>query len=926
MRHHFILLLSLLSGVFVAAADGQYVNTSFDDGVIGDPITTLGTPSMFHHREQVVYGPPLVESLSEVYPGAEVVRVLPTMVWKGIDIIPIRNSTQMEMDFWFGDPFEDGVRTTYSLLNDGDFDLLATNTQPGYKFKPERFFAVGDRMIAYCGVWSESTQFYDRVGIVSASISDIQQGIADPWSINFVTSSNNTQEARVGSVWSISTPLFYEGAYWSVANDYETVEKIGGQCWLIKIGLDGQPLSMVRLYMRDQGDHEHWHGGGVVFNGSSYKVVWHVGDGVRRLYHREIQTLTSFNQNATPDDGSGIGGLYQTKLASDLDWGAVTIAAGPNENTSLTNSQWKNAFILCQDPNDESKLLYGGDTSAGVIERLSFDNNGIAACETVFNPLSRYRRMAIHESRLQLYVFYVSQNGMSMAGMIKNELRAGNNKVQYSGLILSEDGGKTWGWVWKGEDTAGLALLSNGRIIVGSAEPDSTVRGVMHGSKLSGQPLFVGYRPVNLIGSSFDQELLSDGAGDVVSAGSMPEKPTPSIVHSEEVFQVRREEDHTQSVIVEIVDEGIDQALLESSTLQIAIWVRRMTPTSIVESDRMQVDNMFGIETPGASYGGIVESYIPIPQVASGDWTRVVSAYNGMNLSGVFANDPGDLRLRVKGQGVSSSAGNSEFLIESVNLNHDRPPLPYQSITQTGISSAKLDSLGLGESWSVLVAMQIPEECWDSWTGNFLNRWESRVPLLTVSDQADSNFVSMKAYMQKTAWGGSGSSVVLPQFKWELTDSDSALPSTVEEYPLHTTPIVIAISKDGAGDLNYAIAGAHGSIQAVRPMASVVNADTIRFSDIFESDMLEMYIHKVVASPIAYSAQDLAGFIPTLSLPGPPLCLADFTGDGNLNFFDVSAFLVAFNAQDPIADLSGDGSYNFFDVSAFLVAFNKGCP
>jgi len=55
-------------------------------------------------------------------------------------------------------------------------------------------------------------------------------------------------------------------------------------------------------------------------------------------------------------------------------------------------------------------------------------------------------------------------------------------------------------------------------------------------------------------------------------------------------------------------------------------------------------------------------------------------------------------------------------------------------------------------------------------------------------------------------------------------------------------------------------------------------------------------------------------------------CQADLTGDGVLNFFDVSAFLVAFNSSDPLADFTGDGSFNFFDVSAFLVAFTAGCP
>jgi len=47
---------------------------------------------------------------------------------------------------------------------------------------------------------------------------------------------------------------------------------------------------------------------------------------------------------------------------------------------------------------------------------------------------------------------------------------------------------------------------------------------------------------------------------------------------------------------------------------------------------------------------------------------------------------------------------------------------------------------------------------------------------------------------------------------------------------------------------------------------------------------------------------------------------------GELNFFDVSAFLGAFSDSDPSADLNGDGSYNFFDVSEFLSVFAQGCP
>jgi len=55
-------------------------------------------------------------------------------------------------------------------------------------------------------------------------------------------------------------------------------------------------------------------------------------------------------------------------------------------------------------------------------------------------------------------------------------------------------------------------------------------------------------------------------------------------------------------------------------------------------------------------------------------------------------------------------------------------------------------------------------------------------------------------------------------------------------------------------------------------------------------------------------------------------CLADLTGDGSLDFFDVSVFLSAFGAGDLGVDFSGDGLLDFFDVSMFLDLFSDGCP
>jgi hypothetical protein len=55
-------------------------------------------------------------------------------------------------------------------------------------------------------------------------------------------------------------------------------------------------------------------------------------------------------------------------------------------------------------------------------------------------------------------------------------------------------------------------------------------------------------------------------------------------------------------------------------------------------------------------------------------------------------------------------------------------------------------------------------------------------------------------------------------------------------------------------------------------------------------------------------------------------CPADLNGDGQLTFFDVSAFLQAYGDAHPDADFNGDGMFNFFDVTAFIVSFNGGCP
>ncbi len=81
----------------------------------------------------------------------------------------------------------------------------------------------------------------------------------------------------------------------------------------------------------------------------------------------------------------------------------------------------------------------------------------------------------------------------------------------------------------------------------------------------------------------------------------------------------------------------------------------------------------------------------------------------------------------------------------------------------------------------------------------------------------------------------------------------------------------------------------------------------------------------VIASMASQSFPGLVNSVSVFTLPDS-VCTADLSGDGVLDFFDISAFLKAYGAEDSVADFSGDGVFDFFDISAFLTAYSAGCP
>jgi|GEM_PF-3126060 len=919
-------------------AQSPSLQVDFDSSSLGKSLIPVGDDPMFHNRTHVVYGTPEVSDLSSIYSLPESVRVYPTSMWNDIDVTPIFNISNNQMDIWFGDPFTDGTRTSINISDSGFTDLKVDNPISGFRFRPERLFVVEDRMIAYCSVVDESVGRRNKIAIMSASMTDIQVDNFDPWTLHFVSAEYSEKADETGALWAISTPVNYEGAYWSVLCDYVSTEKEGGQAWILKYDSAGIPQQMVRLYTRDNGIEEHWHGGVIIFDGSTYSAVWQIGDAVKRMFFRQITSLNDYANNATLDTGSGIGGQYTTLDVSELDWSAVQLAVGPDEDSELSNSQWKNGFLVTQDPNDQSKIIMGGDVGAGLVERLELDSNGVAICHTLFNPMSKNLRQEPRETLVQLNMFMVARSGQRLVGIVSNEFNQRNSSNRYAGIIQSEDGGETWGWVWRGNSSLGLSqnsgitVLSNGRIIAGSINDSASVISFMPAGKISGEPLFIGFRPPNLLGTASQQAVLGSVGGQITAVGPNPEMPLPSIVHSENVFDCNLIEG-TGGPVIRLVEQGIDSSLLMSSNMNVAYWMRRKTPTGSDESNRMAIYSRFGWAAPGTkvSWGTATQSYSPSPKIGSTDWVRVVSQYVGSNFSGTFANNPSDLRSIVKGNGIASSSSHSEVLFEYVNIGHDRPSLPFNEIDASGVSSAKYDQLRLGDSWSMLAVLQIPEECWDSWSGNETGTWELPVPVLSISDSNDTEFITLQGEMTSIAKEGGGPPLTDAVFDWQILDSQSSIPSNVSEYPLRTTSLVIALSKDGSGDLQYVIAGPQGKVSGSRSIPTAISLDSIRFSDIGESDALEMYVHRLYADCSPLTLPQLETMASTLTFPDLPSvgqcgCRVDINGDNTLNFFDISGFISAFNSNDPSVDFNDDGTLNFFDISAFLKEFAAGCP
>jgi len=141
------------------------------------------------------------------------------------------------------------------------------------------------------------------------------------------------------------------------------------------------------------------------------------------------------------------------------------------------------------------------------------------------------------------------------------------------------------------------------------------------------------------------------------------------------------------------------------------------------------------------------------------------------------------------------------------------------------------------------------------------------------------------------------------------------------------------IRSDTPGDLIYAFGQVNAQGDWVRiegfseDESLIVSVDAPPIvSGAFAGFIVREGVSKIVVTPLGNG--DFLNGMDDVQVSTTPidLCDVDINCDGNLDFFDISAFLAAFTLMDPRADFTGDGEFDFFDISAFLAQYQSGCP
>lgn len=125
------------------------------------------------------------------------------------------------------------------------------------------------------------------------------------------------------------------------------------------------------------------------------------------------------------------------------------------------------------------------------------------------------------------------------------------------------------------------------------------------------------------------------------------------------------------------------------------------------------------------------------------------------------------------------------------------------------------------------------------------------------------------------------------------------------------------------GDLLLVSQLTHLRVFDISDPASVVLLGVVQAVDPTEP-LVESFEVKAVTDGCLLMSH-LTATIQFLDLSDCPPCVADVTGDGLLDFFDLQLFLNLFANGDLAADLAEDGVLDFFDLQAFLNLYAAGC-
>jgi YVTN family beta-propeller protein len=165
-----------------------------------------------------------------------------------------------------------------------------------------------------------------------------------------------------------------------------------------------------------------------------------------------------------------------------------------------------------------------------------------------------------------------------------------------------------------------------------------------------------------------------------------------------------------------------------------------------------------------------------------------------------------------------------------------------------------------------------------------------------------------------------------------VTAYDVATGAPIVNLDLPDRPVGLAY--DGASDtlrvahgqVSTTLGGSVGFAQSQSGTLSVFDASTFQRAD-FDLGVGPSAMAQSADGAVIAVAAPIGDGLAVLNL-SPGCSAADLAEPfGQLNFFDVAAYLTLYNAGDAAADLAAPfGQLNFFDLAAYLASYNAGCP